>query len=198
MNRIIGYARVSTREQNLDLQLDALKKEGCVLIVDEKTSSMKERPKLEGLLSALSEGDVLVVWKLDRLARSLKELVLLIDSLDKKGVAFRSIMDGIDTKSALGRCQFGIFSALAEYERAIIVERTKAGLEAARLRGKVGGRKKGLSKNAIALAKSAKTLYESGVYSSDEICSTLKIGSKTTLYKYLESQGTAMKRKKII
>ena len=123
---IIGYARVSTREQNLDLQLDALKEAGCKLIFEEKVSGVKDRPELDKALAYLREGDTFVIWKLDRLGRSLKDLVYIVDCLQKRKIAFKSIVDGIDTNSALGRCQFGIFASLAEYEREIIVQRTRA------------------------------------------------------------------------
>ena len=145
---IIGYARVSTREQNLDLQLDALKEAGCKLIFEEKVSGVKDRPELDKALAYLREGDTFVIWKLDRLGRSLKDLVYIVDCLQKRKIAFKSIVDGIDTNSALGRCQFGIFASLAEYEREIIVERTRAGLQAAKERGKLTGRPIGLSEDA--------------------------------------------------
>ena len=151
----IGYARVSTREQNLDLQLDALKSVGCERIFMEKASGVKERPELDKALSYLRAGDTFVIWKLDRLGRSLKELVSIVDGLQKRNIAFISISDGINTSSALGKCQFGIFAALAEYEREMIIERTKAGLQAARERGKLGGRPKGLSVEGKRKAKAA-------------------------------------------
>lgn len=182
---IIGYARVSTREQNLDLQLDALKEAGCKLIFEEKVSGVKDRPELDKALAYLREGDTFVIWKLDRLGRSLKDLVYIVDCLQKRKVAFKSIVDGIDTNSALGRCQFGIFASLAEYEREIIVERTRAGLQAAKERGKLTGRPIGLSEDAKGKAIAAKRLYENRDYSIDEICRILHIGSKATLYRYL-------------
>lgn len=157
---IIGYARVSTREQNLDLQLDALKEAGCKLIFEEKVSGVKDRPELDKALAYLREGDTFVIWKLDRLGRSLKDLVYIVDCLQKRKIAFKSIVDGIDTNSALGRCQFGIFASLAEYEREIIVERTRAGLQAAKERGKLTGRPIGLSEDAKRKAIAAKRLYE--------------------------------------
>lgn len=183
---IVGYARVSTREQNLNLQLDALKEAGCKCIFEEKVSGIKERPELDKALSYLREGDTFVIWKLDRLGRSLKDLIHIVDSLHKRNIAFRSVMDGIDTNSALGRCQFGIFAALAEYEREIIVERTKAGLQAAKERGKLSGRPRGLSEAAKKKAMAAKRLYENRDCSVDEICKVLHIASKATLYRYLK------------
>ncbi|WP_229532245.1 recombinase family protein [Phocaeicola vulgatus] len=133
----------------------------------------------------LREGDTFVIWKLDRLGRSLKDLVYIVDCLQKRKIAFKSIVDGIDTNSALGRCQFGIFASLAEYEREIIVERTRAGLQAAKERGKLTGRPIGLSEDAKRKAIAAKRLYENRDYSIDEICRILHIGSKATLYRYL-------------
>ncbi|MFQ9248615.1 MAG: recombinase family protein [Clostridium paraputrificum] len=153
------------------MQLDALKEAGCKLIFEEKVSGVKDRPELDKALAYLREGDTFVIWKLDRLGRSLKDLVYIVDCLQKRKVAFKSIVDGIDTNSALGRCQFGIFASLAEYEREIIVERTRAGLQAAKERGKLMGRPIGIigrckEKKAIA----AKRLYENRDYSIDEIC----------------------------
>ncbi|MDM8242875.1 recombinase family protein [Phocaeicola barnesiae] len=192
---IVGYARVSTQGQKLDFQLDALKKAGCTIIFEEKVSGIKLRPELDRALSYLREGDVLVIWKLDRLARSLKELISIIDMLNKRNIAFKSISDGIDTNSALGRCQFGIFASLAEYEREILIERTREGLKAARERGKLGGRPSGLSKEARKKAKAAKDLYLSGGYTADGICRLLNIGSKATLYRYLKFEGVSLKKK---
>lgn len=195
---IIGYARVSTREQNLDLQLDALNKAGCNQIYEEKISGVKERPELDKALAYLREGDVFVIWKLDRLGRSLKELIFIVDSLQKRGIAFRSVVDGIDTTSPIGRCQFGIFASLAEYEREIIIERTKAGLQAAKERGRIGGRPIGLSSEAKAVAKAAKKLYidKNNDFSVQEICTILKIGSKATLYRYLKHERVELNKKR--
>lgn len=193
---IIGYARVSTQEQKLDMQLDALRKAGCTIIFEEKVSGVKQRPELEKALSYLREGDSFVVWKLDRLGRTLKELIFLIDNLNKRNIAFKSISDGIDTNSALGRCQFGIFATLAEYERENIIERTREGLRAARERGKIGGRPKGLSKEAKKKAKAAKDLYLNH-YTVDDICKILNIGSKATLYRYLNHESVILKTKNI-
>lgn len=193
---IIGYARVSTQEQKLDMQLDALKKAGCTIIFEEKVSGVKQRPELEKALSYLREGDTFVVWKLDRLGRTLKELIFFIDDLNKRNIAFKSISDGIDTNSALGRCQFGIFAALAEYERENIIERTREGLKAARERGKIGGRPVGLSEEAKKKAKAAKDLYLKH-YTVNDICNILNIGSKATLYRYLKHENITLKTKNI-
>lgn len=146
----IGYARVSTHEQNLDLQLDALKQAQCDLIYEEKVSSAsKGRPELEQCLKALRAGDVLVVWRLDRLARSLSDLLSIISSLDRKGVGFESLNEKIDTTTATGKLIFHVFGALSEFERNIISERTKAGLKAARARGRKGGRPPKLTKKQV-------------------------------------------------
>lgn len=198
--KVIGYARVSTREQNLDLQLDALKKAGCEQIYEEKISGVKERPELDKALAYLREGDIFVIWRLDRLGRSLKELISIVDSLQKRGIAFRSVVDGIDTTSSIGRCQFGIFASLAEYEREVIIERTKAGLQAAKERGRIGGRPTGLSAEAKVIAKAAKKLYidKNNDFSVQEICNILKIGSKATLYRYLKYERVELNRKKKI
>ncbi|WP_419607259.1 recombinase family protein [Thiolapillus sp.] len=143
----IGYARVSTQDQNPDLQLDALKKAGCEEIFQEKFSGKSAaRPELENCLQMLRKGDVLVVWRLDRLGRSLKDLVEIVSALEDRGVGFQSLTENIDTVSAGGKLVFHIFSALAEFEHSLIRERTMAGLAAARARGRKGGRKPSMSK----------------------------------------------------
>lgn len=191
----IGYARVSTQDQELGLQLDALEQAGCEKIYQEKVSgAAKARPQLEALLEHLRNGDVVVVWKLDRLARSLKDLVSLVNRIQEKGASFQSVNDQIDTTSAHGKFTFHIFASLAEFERDIIRERTKAGLAAARARGRVGGRPKGLSKKAQHKAMLAKQLYLEGELSISEICEQLSI-SKGTLYNYLHHQGVEVGRK---
>ena len=142
----IGYIRVSTNDQNTALQRGALECAGCELIFEDKMSGkIADRPGLKKVLKTLSTGDTLVVWKLDRLGRSMRNLVLLVDELRLRGVHFRSITDSIDTSSAMGRFIFHIMSALAEMERELIVERTRAGLDAARREGRVGGRRPKLS-----------------------------------------------------
>ena len=133
---LIGYARVSTQDQQLHLQLDDLHKTGCERVYQEKVSATKERPQLARLLESIREGDTVVVWKLDRLGRSLKELIGLINAFQAKGVGFRSLNDAIDTTTAQGRLVFNIFASLAEFERDLIGERTRAGLSAARARGR--------------------------------------------------------------
>ena len=142
----IGYARVSTDDQHLDLQLDALVKSECETIYEEKASGKKtDRPELVNCLKALRSGDTLVVWRLDRLGRSLPDLVKIVSELEAQGIAFESLTEKIETGSATGKLVFHVFAALAEFERNLIRERTQAGLKAARARGRVGGRKPKLS-----------------------------------------------------
>jgi DNA invertase Pin-like site-specific DNA recombinase len=150
----IGYARVSTQEQDLALQIDALTKEGCEKIFQEKASgAQRDRPELKAALSYMRQGDTLVVWKLDRLARSMKQLIETIESFQDRGIALKSLQDPIDTSSPSGKLVFHIFAALAEFERGVIRERTAAGLRAARERGRIGGRPPALSAKDIQVAK---------------------------------------------
>ncbi len=187
-----GYTRVSTSEQNPDLQKDQLLAEGCDEIVGEVASGAKtNRPILESLLGKVRKGDVIVVWKLDRLGRSLKHLVDLVNALMEKGVGLKSLQDSIDTTSAQGRLVFNIFASLAEFERDLIIERTQAGLSAARARGRTGGRPKGLSETAQKKALAAEALYAKGDMSVNEIAENLSI-SKATLYKYLRHQSVTI------
>ena len=183
----IGYARVSTVDQNLELQEDALSKAGCEEIYKEKVSGKsKDRPELERMMSTLRTGDIVVVWKLDRLGRSLRDLIDLVFAFKNKGVEFISIQDSINTGTATGRFTFNIFASLAEFEREIISERTKAGLVAARSRGRLGGRPKGMSKETLRKAKAVKTLYEKQENSMEEIGKELGI-SRATCYRFLEA-----------
>ena len=178
----IGYARVSTKEQSFDLQIDALQKAECEEIYKEVASGTKaERPVLEDLLKNLRSGDILIIWKLDRLGRSLKHLVSLVGELMSRGVGLQSINDPIDTTTPHGRLTFNIFASLAEFERDIISERTKAGLKAARARGRIGGRPRGLSTKASSTAATAETLYQEGKLSTRQIAKMLGI-SKSTLF----------------
>jgi len=138
---LIGYARVSTDDQNLDLQKDALKNAGCDKIYEDQISGAKaDRPGLTTVLEYAREGDVIVIWRLDRLSRSLKDLIEMVTLLDSKGIGLKSIHESIDTSSSTGKLVFHIFGALAEFERNLIRERTQAGLQAARARGRKGGR----------------------------------------------------------
>jgi len=184
-----GYARVSTKDQDLSLQIDALKDAGCTRIYQEQiTGSKKERPELQKMLEQIREGDVIIIWKLDKLARSLKDLVSLVNEIQEKGAGLHSLNDHIDTTTPNGNLTFHLFAALAEFERDIIRERTNAGLAAARARGRKGGRPKGLSKKAKHTAIIAERLYLEGELSIREICDQLSI-SKMTLYNYLRHRG---------
>ena len=181
----IGYARVSTRDQNLNLQLDALNQAGCESIYQDVASGSKAaRPALDELLGQIRAGDVLVIWKLDRMGRSLKHLVELVGNLIERKVGLLSLNDPIDTTSAQGRLVFNLFASLAEFELELIRERTQAGLTAARARGRVGGRPKGLSPQAHATAMVAETLYRERRMGVAAIAQKLHI-SKSTLYSYL-------------
>jgi DNA invertase Pin-like site-specific DNA recombinase len=147
---VIGYARVSTQDQNSELQVDALEKAGAEQVFQEKfTGKIRERPELSQCLRTLRKGDVLIVWKLDRLARSLKDLVEIVQDLHDRGIGFKSLTESIDTTSSGGRLVFHIFGALAEFEHDLIRERTIAGLQAARARGRKGGRKPSMSDSDI-------------------------------------------------
>ena len=173
---LIGYARISTTNQNLDLQIDALKKAGCEKIYQDQISgSAINRPALDELIQDIRKDDVLVIWKLDRLGRSFKDLITLVNNLLERGVGLKSLNDPIDTTTAQGRLIFNIFGSLAEFERELIRERTLAGLEAARLRGKKGGRPAGLSKSAQGKAHSSELLYKEGKLSVAEICMQLDL-----------------------
>ena len=181
----IGYARVSTADQNLDLQFNALTEYGCTTIYQEKISGKSaDRPELKKLLENLRKGDQVVVWKLDRLGRSLRDLVDLVALFHEKDVNFISMHDHIDTTTATGRFTFNIFASLAEFEREIIRERTKAGLEAAKARGKKGGRPSGLSPKNMQIALTAVDLHDTGKYSILEVAKRLKLPI-ATCYRYI-------------
>ncbi|MBA7495576.1 DNA-invertase hin [subsurface metagenome] len=180
----IGYARVSTQDQNLELQLSELDKYGCKKIYKEKVSAVKDRPELDKMLEQLREGDSVVVWKLDRLGRSLKHLVDLLTLFNERGVDFISINDSIDTTTAQGRLIFNLFASFAEFERELISERTKAGMKAARAKGHFAGRKPGLSKDAKKTARAALMLSRDKGFSVGDILKELSI-SKTTYYRYI-------------
>jgi len=181
----LGYARVSTPDQSFALQVDALHHAGCTAVHQEVSSGARTaRPVLDTLLTQLRRGDVLVVWKFDRLGRSLTHLVELVNGLMQKGVELQSLQDPIDTTTPHGRLNLHLFAALAEFERDLIRERTHAGLAAARARGRKGGRPKGLSAQAETTACAAETLYREGTLSVQQIADRLRI-SKRTLYTYL-------------
>lgn len=195
-----GYARVSTREQNLEMQKDALLTEGCKKIFEEHVSGVKAaRPQLMLLLEQLREGDTIVVWKLDRLGRSLTHLVDLTNLLLQKKVGLKSLNDPIDTTTSQGRFTFNLFASLAEFERDIIRERTLAGLEAARARGRRGGRPKGLSPEAENKALAAEALYKERELTTRQIAKRLGI-SGATLYSYLRHRAikTSPYKRKIL
>lgn len=179
---VFGYARVSTDEQNLDLQIDALKKYKCDEIYEEKISTRKiNRQQLTILLGKLRVGDTLVVWKLDRLGRTVIQLLDLVEDFNSKGINFVSLQEKFDTTTPMGRYVFLMFCGLAQMERDIISERTKAGLNAARKRGRVGGRKPTDDK----IIQRALKMYHSNEFSINEILESTRI-SKTTLYTYIK------------
>jgi DNA invertase Pin-like site-specific DNA recombinase len=186
---LIGYARVSTNEQNLDLQRDALRNAGVSakhIFTDKITGTKQERPGLEAALSHLRDGDTFVVWRLDRLGRSLKHLIETVTALKQQHITFKSITENIDTSTATGELVFHLFGALAEFERNLITERTMAGLEAARARGRRGGRPK--LNPACSKIAMAKKLYADQTNTIRDICKTLHI-SRATLYRYLNMGG---------
>lgn len=186
INRKIGYARVSKYDQDLKMQIDALLAFGCEqnnIFTDHISGSKSERVGLNKCLQELQKGDVLVVWRLDRLGRSIIHLISLIEDFKKREISFKSLCDGaIDTTTASGELIFNIFSSLAQFEKKLIQERTKAGLNAARARGKMGGRKKTLVTDPKVLT--AKKMHQNHDMSINNICNILKI-SRATFYRYL-------------
>lgn len=183
---LIGYARVSTIDQSSDLQVEALKAAGCECIFTETASgATKDRPELQKALAYLREGDQLVVWKLDRLARSLLQLVSTVENLRERKIEFLSLTDNIDTTSPGGRLQFHIFSAIAEFERDLIRERTKAGLHSARNKGRLGGRPRALDASALLQVKA---LMRQGNIPIKDIASRFGV-SVATLYRYVPASN---------
>lgn len=197
----IGYARVSTQDQNLDLQIDALQREGCVKVFSDKVSGVKtQKPEFEKLLEYARTGDTIVVYKLDRLGRSVKGLIELMEMLKTKAINLKSLSESIDTSSSIGNMFFQFMTMLAEYERNIIIERTNAGLSSARARGRTGGRPKGLSKRYQLIASEVKAVYEKQEKTTEEIKSIFSIKSQDTLYRILkfakaDVKGFVKKRK---
>ncbi len=182
----IGYARVSSDDQNLDLQRDALNKAGCERIYEEKESGGKtDRVQLTRLLDTVRGGDTLVVWRLDRLGRSLKHLIQTVEDLEASGVGFQSVTEAIDTTTSGGKLVFHIFAALAEFERTLIRERTRAGLAAARERGRQGGRPPVVNEDK---RKMAQALRNDPTQSIPAICRTLGI-SRATFYRYTHTEA---------
>jgi DNA invertase Pin-like site-specific DNA recombinase len=181
---LIGYARVSTHEQTLNLQQDALTSAGCTKIFTDTASGAKsERKGLDEALDYVRSGDTLVVWRLDRLGRSLPHLIATMTALEERGIGFKSLTENIDTTTSGGKLIFHIFGALAEFERNLIKERTTAGLSAARARGRKGGRPKALTGRQVSIALA---LYNDKQHSIEEICRTLKI-SRATLYRSIKT-----------
>jgi DNA invertase Pin-like site-specific DNA recombinase len=181
---LFGYARVSTDDQKLDLQHDALIKAGVEKdrIFEDKLSGIRaDRPGLTAVLKAVREGDVLVVWRLDRLGRSLKELIALADDLKRRGVQLRSVTEGIDTTTIGGELTFHLFGAIAQFERNLIRERTRAGLTSAKAKGRIGGRKPGLTTKDIAVAKA---MMNDPDITMKEVAQRLKV-SRAALYRHL-------------
>ncbi len=190
MGKLVGYARVSTRDQELDLQMDALKAAGVeerLIFSDTASGAKADRSGLEACVDVLQQGDTLIVWRIDRLGKSISHLVKTVEDLRARGIGFKSICDGaIDTTTASGELVFNIFSSLAEFERRLIQERVRTGLEAARARGRQGGRKP-LSVDDPRV-KAAKKMSENREMTVDEICKTLRI-SRATYYRFLSVTG---------
>jgi DNA invertase Pin-like site-specific DNA recombinase len=183
MGDLLGYARVSTIEQNVHLQTDALEAAGCIRVWTDKASgTLEQRPQLERVLDHLRPGDTLVVWRLDRLGRNLRHLIATVNDLSAREVGFRSLTEGIDTSTPTGRLVFHVFGALAEFEAALISERTTAGLAAARARGRVGGRPPAMTPDKLAVARQ---LYDSKEHTLNAIASIIGV-SRSTLYRHLE------------
>lgn len=191
---LIGYARVSTQEQTLTLQQDALKKAGCEKIFTDTVSGAKwgahKRTGLTEALKFMRTGDTFIAWKLDRLGRSLKQLIETVNILQERGIGFKSLTEQIDTTSSGGKLIFHVFGALAEFERDLIRERTNAGLAAARARGRVGGRPQKLDEKKLKMLYS---LYADKSNSIPDILSTLNI-SKSTLYRYVNADKEDKRR----
>ncbi len=186
MAHLLGYARVSTADQNPDLQHDALKAAGCFRIfADTASGALDERPALSKVLDQLRPGDTLVVWKLDRLGRSLRHLIDTVAELERRDVGFRSLQENIDTTTPGGKLIFHIFGALAEFERDIIRQRTLAGLASARARGRKGGRPPSMTPTKLALARQ---MYDSRQHSLAEISRTLGV-SRASIYRHLGQQN---------
>ena len=186
---LVGYARVSTLDQNPALQINALKSAGCERIFTEKASgAQRDRPELSAALDYIRAGDTLVVWKLDRLARSMRQLIETVEDLQARGIELRSLTESIDTATPGGRLVFHIFGALAEFERAVIRERTSAGLQAARERGKKGGRPRTLGPKDLAAAKA---LLADPAIRVEDVAARLKV-SPATLYRHLPGGRSAV------
>lgn len=190
----IGYARVSTKEQNLEMQLEALKVAGCEKIFAEKLSGcLQSRPELDACLNFIREGDTLVVYKLDRLGRSLKNIIMLLEDFKKKGILFISLQDNINTEGATGQLMANILGAFAQFERDLIYERTQEGKRIAKEKGVRFGRKTLINRDNIAKQESCIRLYQSGT-PVREIQKILNIGSSSTVYRLLRRNGIKLKK----
>ncbi len=193
VSSLLGYARVSTADQDAALQIDALKKAGCYKVfVDHASGSLDERPELSRLLDQIRPGDTLVVWRLDRLGRSIRHLIDSLTDLSGKDIGFRSLTENIDTTTPGGRLVFHVFAALAEFERDLIRERTNAGLSAARARGRQGGRPPTLTADQV---KTARRLYEQRDMTVEQIGDVLGV-SRTTIYRALRKQPAAATKRR--
>jgi DNA invertase Pin-like site-specific DNA recombinase len=187
MGHLLGYARVSTTDQHPDLQVDALTQAGCYRVFTDCASGARtDRPQLTAVLDQLRPGDTLLVWKLDRLGRSLRHLVDTVTELADRGVGFRSLQESIDTTTPGGKLVFHVFAALAEFERDLVRERTTAGLAAARARGRIGGRPSVMTADKLAVARQ---LYASGEHTVAAIAATLGV-SRAAIYRHLQLAGT--------
>ncbi|MBL8658909.1 MAG: recombinase family protein [Rhodospirillales bacterium] len=186
---LVGYARVSTQDQDPALQLDALEAAGCEKVFTEKASgAQRERPQLQAALDYMRDGDTLVIWKLDRLARSLKQLIETVEALAARGIGLRSLTEAIDTTTSGGKLIFHIFGALAEFERGVIRERTRAGLDAARARGRKRGRPPALSPGDLAAAKA---LLRDPTISVEDVARRLGV-VPSTLYRHIPGGRSAV------
>jgi len=185
----VGYVRVSTADQSLDLQLQAMEKAGITKVFKDHgvSGTLASRPALDEALAYVREGDVFTVWKLDRLGRSTKNVLEVIDRLNDAGVGFRSLTEGLDTTGPMGKAMLTVLAAFNQLERDVIVERTKAGLDAARAKGRVGGRPRVMDAKKI---NTARALYESGNHTVAEIASMMGVGT-ATVYRYLAAGKAA-------
>ena len=186
---LVGYARVSTQDQDLSLQLDALQAAGCDKVYTEKASgAQRDRPQLQAALEYMRGQDTLVVWKLDRLARSLKQLIETVEGLSERGIGLRSLTESLDTTTSGGKLVFHLFAALAEFERSVIRERTRSGLQAARRRGRLGGRPPALTSQDLA---EAKALLRDPEITVTQVAKRLGVAS-STLYRHLPGGRSAV------
>ncbi len=183
---LVGYGRVSTAEQELALQEDALRDAGCERIFVDKASGVRsDRPGLTDALDFVRSGDTLVVWRLDRLGRSLTHLIQIVNDLEKRQVSFKSLTETIDTTTGVGKLVFHLFGSLAQFERDLTSERTQAGLKAARARGRTGGHPRAQGLNTPQKVAIAQSMYANKATPIADICSTLRV-SKSTLYRYIK------------